>query len=364
MKTIAFFISPHGFGHAARAAGIMDALRTIDPSVRFEIFTRVPAVFFDDSAGPNVGYHELLSDVGLVQDTPTRENIPETLNALKKMYPLDPALIERLAATVTRLGCELVVCDISPMGIAVARAAGIPSVLVENFRWDWIYQHYLKFDHRFEDHIAYLQRISESADYLIQAEPVCLYREADLRTIPISRPPHTPVAEVQRTFGIPPGQKVIYVSMGGMQWDSSFLRGLQTHKEYFFIVSNGNVPTQRQDNMLFLNVQTYMPDILASCDTVISKLGYSTLAEIYYAGNPFGYITRPQFPESQVLQDFVHAEMQGLPIPETDFYSGGFVHLIDDLLTLPRIQRDPSSTGAQAAAQFISDVTEPSMNRH
>lgn len=356
MKNIAFFITPHGFGHAARAAGIMDAMRRIDPSVRFEIFTLVPKVFFVDSAGPNVGYHELLTDVGLVQETPTRENIPETLRALQKMYPFDPGLIERLAETINGLNCQLVVCDISPLGIAVAHAAGIPSVLVENFRWDWIYQHYLEFDQRFEPHIAYLQSIAESADYLIQAEPVCLYREANLRTIPISRPAHTPAADVRKTLGIVPDQKAIYISMGGMQWDPSFLHDLQRHKEYFFIASNGNMPSQRLDNMLFLNVQTYMPDVLAACDAVISKLGYSTLAEIYYAGIPFGYITRPQFPESQILQDFVHAEMQGLPVSETQFYSGEFVHLIDDLRALPRIQRDQTSTGAIAAAQFILEL--------
>jgi hypothetical protein len=46
---IAFFISPHGYGHAARAAGIMEALSGLDPLIRFELFTMVPRWFFADS---------------------------------------------------------------------------------------------------------------------------------------------------------------------------------------------------------------------------------------------------------------------------------------------------------------------------
>jgi UDP:flavonoid glycosyltransferase YjiC (YdhE family) len=356
MKNIAFFITPHGFGHAARAAGVTDALRGIDPSVRFEIFTTVPKVFFEDSAGANFGYHALLTDVGLVQDSPTRENLPETLHALQRMYPFDQDLIANLANTILRLQCQLVVCDIAPMGIAVARKAGIPSVLIENFRWDWIYQHYLKVNDQFNESINYIQDVFNIADHLIQAEPVCLRREADLRTIPICRSAHTPASEVRAQLGLTPRHKAIYVSMGGSNWDAGFLRDLPNHDEYFFIVTSGNASPHRQDNLLFLNVHTYMPDILAASDVVISKLGYSTLAEVYYAGIPFGYLTRPHFPESQTLQDFVHAEMQGMHISESQFYSGAFVDQLEELLSLPRIQRDHASTGADAAARFILNL--------
>jgi hypothetical protein len=49
IKRIAYFVSPHGFGHAARAAAVMEALSEIDTGVQFEIFTTVPFWFFRDS---------------------------------------------------------------------------------------------------------------------------------------------------------------------------------------------------------------------------------------------------------------------------------------------------------------------------
>jgi hypothetical protein len=36
-NSIAFFISPHGYGHAARACAVMAAMHELNPSIRFEI---------------------------------------------------------------------------------------------------------------------------------------------------------------------------------------------------------------------------------------------------------------------------------------------------------------------------------------
>ena len=45
-KTIAYFVSPHGFGHASRAAAVMEALHDLDSSLKFEIFTKEPSGYF------------------------------------------------------------------------------------------------------------------------------------------------------------------------------------------------------------------------------------------------------------------------------------------------------------------------------
>src|SRR2546430_2106058 len=39
----------------------------------------------------------------------------------------------------------LVIADVPPLGISAAHAAGIPSVIVSNFTWDWIYAYYPPF---------------------------------------------------------------------------------------------------------------------------------------------------------------------------------------------------------------------------
>lgn len=66
---ITYFVTPHGFGHAARAAAVMVALQEIDPAIQFDIFTQVPRWFFQDSLVRNEHYYDVRTDVGVVQAT-------------------------------------------------------------------------------------------------------------------------------------------------------------------------------------------------------------------------------------------------------------------------------------------------------
>ena len=47
---------------------------------------------------------------------------------LAEILPFPPQLIDDLARTIHDAGCERVFCDIAPMGVAVAQAAGLPAV--------------------------------------------------------------------------------------------------------------------------------------------------------------------------------------------------------------------------------------------
>ena len=55
----------------------------------------------------------------------------------------------------------------------------------------------------------------------------------------------------------------------------------------------------------------FHPDIVAASDGVVGKIGYSTLAEVYAAGVPYGFVPRPRFRESDVLSAFVQEQMSG-----------------------------------------------------
>ncbi|MDE3091936.1 MAG: hypothetical protein KGJ80_21395, partial [Chloroflexota bacterium] len=89
---IAFFISPHGFGHAARACAVMVSLHAIDPTFHFDIFTRVPRWFFADSLRGAFTYHALLTDIGLVQETALREDLAATVKSLNHFLPFNSRL--------------------------------------------------------------------------------------------------------------------------------------------------------------------------------------------------------------------------------------------------------------------------------
>jgi UDP:flavonoid glycosyltransferase YjiC (YdhE family) len=352
LTKLAFFISPHGFGHASRAAAVMNALANTD--IHFEIFTLVPRWFFQDSVAASFTYHSLLTDIGLAQETSLREDIPLTLHRLEQFLPFNDKLISDLAARVTKLKCALVVCDIAPLGIAIAREAGIPSALVENFTWDWIYKGYVQEDARFKQYIAYLRGVFRSADHHIQTEPVCDYWNAALVTPPVSRTPRTSRKEIRGQLGIPQRAKTVLITMGGIPEQHSFLGRLREIKNVSFIIPGTHRSIRQPDNLILLphRSQFYHPDLMNAADAVIGKAGYSTVAETYHAGIPFGYVQREKFREAAAMARFIQKQMRGIEITAAQFESGAWVSTLPDLLALPRIhRREPN--GAEQAANFI-----------
>ncbi|MDM8524441.1 hypothetical protein QUF80_13820 [Desulfococcaceae bacterium HSG8] len=364
---IAWFVSPHGFGHAARSAAIMAALLEIDDSIGFEIFTKVPSWFFQKPLSGYFDYHSLLTDIGLVQKDPLHEDLTETIQSLDSFLPFDPSRIADLCRFVNQLKCSLIVCDIAPVGIAAARHAGIPSILIENFTWDWIYEWY---GLQMEPYMNYLQAIFRSADYHIQTEPVCCPCEADLTTLPVSRKSRVSGWKIREKLKIPTNKKMIMITMGGVLSDSQsffrkhFLKKLAYQDNMYFVIPGvGQCPeTIRNTVLLPHNSDFFHPDLINACDAVVGKAGYSTIAEVYHAGVPFGYISRPFFRESGVLTSFIEKQMSGLPIEEADFQDGKWVSHLEKLLSLPRLQRNEPN-GSEQAAQFIYNLVSCPLQR-
>lgn len=356
---VACFISPHGFGHAARAAGIMAALHEIDSSIRFEIFTTVPSWFFQSSLCRPFTYHSLLTDIGFMQRTPLREDLDRTLQCLNDFLPFDHSQISSLGRLIKRLSCKLIICDIAPMGIVVAKEAGIPSVLVENFTWDWIYQEYTSCDLRMEKHVPYLRSLFHAADHHVQTEPVCRYRAADLTVLPISRKPRTPAGQIREELGLSYDSKVVMITMGGIRQHYAFIDELAHQRDVHFVVPGGSQSMEIRDSLVLLPHRSdfFHPDLINACDAVVGKLGYSTLAEAYHTGVPFGYISRRSFPESEILAAYVEREMPGIAIEESEFQAGTWTLHLQDLLALPRIQRS-GPNGAEQVARFVHTLLE------
>jgi hypothetical protein len=357
LKNVAFFVTPHGFGHAGRAAAVMGALQRLDPRLQFHIFTETPEWFFRDSlAGPFV-YYPWPTDVGMVQQDPLHEDVLETVRRLDEFLPFDPAKIGALEEQVSGTGCELVLCDIAPLGLAVARAAGIPSVLIENFTWDWIYEGYAGEDSRMNKHAEYMRRVFEIADYRIQTEPVSVRRPANLVTPPVSRPARVPRAETRGKLGLPGNARAVLITMGGMKSEHDFSSRLKEQHGVYFVIPGGRESALVKDNLVLLPHRSrfFHPDLINACDVVIGKVGYSTVAEVYDAGAPFGYIPRSRFRESAALIAFAHERMSGIEIPQERFETGAWLSDLEELLALPR-KRRTEPNGAEVAASFISGI--------
>jgi hypothetical protein len=353
-RGIACFITPHGFGHAARAAAVVGGLHELVPDLHPHLFTTVPRWFFSESMRMDFTLHRLETDVGLVQRGPLGEDLPATVARLRVLYPPDDALVARLASRLSGLGCRLVLCDISPLGIAVGRAAGLPCVLVENFTWGWIYRGCAAREPGLLPFAELLDGLVDGADLRLQAQPVCLPVSGATQVGPISRRPRTSRGATRDLLGMAARSPAVLVTMGGIPHSGFAMKPLLDVPRVEFILAGAARRRQRVGNVLMLPHHSglYHPDLVAAADAVVGKIGYSTVAESCRSRVPYGFVPREGFRESAVLARWLVGRSRGLRLDPAAFASGEWVHRIPDLLDLGR-PRERFPDGARQAARLI-----------
>jgi hypothetical protein len=146
------------------------------------------------------------------------------------------------------------------------------------------------------------------------------------------------------------------ITMGGIQLNFSFLKTQASPKDILFVVPGLKAQEDLPGNIIPLphHSDFFHPDLVAASDAVIGKVGYSTLAEAYGAGKPFGYIPRRGFRESPVLEKFILDNMAGVEIPEDLFMYGDWDEKANQLLNL-QTNSPNNPNGADQIAEFFID---------
>jgi hypothetical protein len=232
----------------------------------------------------------------------------------------------------------------------------VPGVLVENFTWDFIYAAYFAAAPGLRAHADYFQKIYPQADLRLQTEPLCRPATGATRVPPIARTPRTAPAEIRRRLQIPEGAPMVLLSMGGVPDRFQFLSRLPEHIAPYIVVPGANHGSSPHPKVILLPTHSdyFHPDLLHAADLLIGKAGYSSLAEAYLSGTPFGYIPRPQSPESPALEQFIRTQLSSHPIGAEAYQEGGWLSLLPDLLNLPR-SRPPEENGADTVARLLME---------
>lgn len=355
MGRLAYFVSPHGLGHAARSAAVLSSLSELRPDLRPHIFTTVRKSFWHDSLQGSFDLLDAVTDVGLVQLNPLEEDPLATRLALDRLRPFSETA-RPLAEVLERLECRCVVSDISPIGLAAARLAGLPSVLVENFTWDWIYQAYFEAQPKLSDIATEMAELFESADLRIQTRPVCQPAAGAMTVAPVSRRARTKPAAVRGALELDE-RPIVLVTMGGHAWDPGFVEPLARAPELNFVAFAGTPRIERIGNTLLLPERSpvFLPDLVAAAEVVVGKLGYSTVAEAWAAGTRYVYVPRSRFPEGPVLAEFVRSELPSVEIEPTSFTSGAWIRALPGLLEQERPPRQVKN-GADEIARELAGM--------
>ncbi len=304
---LAVYVSGHGFGHSTRTAEVLRAVRERAPDLPIAVTTSAPSFLFEGVVAPPLELRPVAGDVGLVQQDALVIDEEGTAAAWRAFVSDWDARLAAEAEWLRRSGARLVLGDIPPLAFAAADAAGLPSVALGNFSWDWIYRHLGR----------RVPALNAAADWAADA-----YRHAgtllrlpfagDLRAfreiedVPlVARQPRVGRTEARRRLGL--DGVVVLLSFGGAGWPGLRLAALGRLTQFLFLVTgatmDGGPPgnTRRLDGAMLAAAGLEYPDLVAAADVVVTKPGYGIVTDCIGARTRLVYTDRGDFPEYPIL---------------------------------------------------------------
>jgi L-arabinokinase len=377
LTTLVFYISGHGFGHASRVIELINALLARRDDLRVVIRTGAPRWLFDLTIGGRdaslarrVEVYAVETDTGIVQFDSLHLDAHETVRRAREFMRTFEQRLQAEMDAIAPQRASMVVADIPALGVAVGKRAGLPTVALGNFTWDWIYSGY-------RDATDIAEAIGarySSADAALRLPMHGGFDTFDrVVDIPfIARRSTRDPAETRRALALPEDERIVLVSFGGYGLDSLDLGALARLDGYAALVSGtmplADVPAGlgqgRRGSLLPFDERAMYAaglryeDLVRCVDVVITKPGYGIISECVANDTALLYTSRGHFIEYDVLVREMPRFVRSRFIDHDDLFSGRWTPHLDALLSQPAPAERPAVNGADVAAEYLLDMIE------
>jgi L-arabinokinase len=368
---IVFYVSGHGFGHASRTIEVINAILARRPETRIGVRTAAPRWLFDLTVKGKVAFSTLECDTGVVQVDALSLDEADTIRRASAFHS---DLVTR-AASETRilreLGAGLIVGDIPPLAFAVGAAAGIPSVGLGNFTWDWIYSEYPRV--RLAPSLLPTIRGAYAKASMALRLPMSAGFEtfSNVKDIPfVARHATRTRDEVCKLLRLPTDKPLVLMSFGGYGLPGLDTDGLSKFKKYTVVTAASmpvgrtrkeTPPAERKGSFISINEEAMYDagvryeDLVGASVAVVTKPGYGIISECIANDAAVLYTSRGHFPEYDVLVEEMPKYTRSAFISQEDLFAGKWETHLDKLLAQPRSKnyKKPDTNGADVAADLL-----------
>jgi len=364
---VVFYISGHGFGHAARQIEIINALLARAPELPVIIRTGAePRLFARTLIGPAV-FQAVDVDTGAIQRGGLDVDVPATIDAAAAFHRDIDRRADVEAQALHAAGARAVVGDIPPLAFVAAARAGVPSFGVSNFTWDWIYDGY-------GDDLA-------RAPWLVPRLRAC-YADATeawrmplwggfesfrtIRDLPfVARHARHARDDVRAALRLPAREPLVLVSFGSYGAGGIDLpaaarslasRGAGGETVARVMIVSNDPPVSA--DVVHVSEATLdaarlrYEDLVAACDIVCSKPGYGIISECVANGARLLYTSRGRFREYDVFVRDMDRYLPAAFIEQDALKAGRWRDAVRGLLRQPAPPRPPTN-GADVAVDWL-----------
>jgi len=364
---IVAYVSGHGYGHATRVGEVLRRVRALEPRMPLAVVTSGPQRLYSRAVPEPLEFRHLECDVGLVQKDALAMDEPATVDRWRAFVDRDGERVAGEARWLREKGARVVLGDIPPLAFAASAEAGVPSVGLSNFSWDWIYRYMSR---RFPG-------LAEAADWAGAAYRQCglllqLPFAGDLSAFPrreeiplVARRPSSSRDEARKRLDLPDGRLAL-ISFGGLglpRFDPGVLAQIEGWDFLLTGIDRAGAanPTDGPANATGIDLGRlgalgldYI-DIVGAVDVVITKPGYGIVSDAIGARTRLVYTERGDFPEYPILVEEMARWLPSRHVSNADLLAGRVGPILDEVLAMP-FPPPPDMSGADRAARRLLEA--------
>ena len=353
-RRLAYYITPHGFGHAVRSLEVMNQLLLRAPDLEIIIVSTIPEFLFNQNLQRSLSVRARQLDIGLVQQDSLRFDLFATLRGLQSLHADRTHLVSEETNFLETSGIQAVICDIPFLPFAAASQAGIPAIGISNFTWDWIYQAYIPSDSRWASLVNWIRKSYEKCDLFLQ-----LPMHGDCSACPrvqdvplVARRAQRDRDETRKILKLNSERKVYLVSFASLELTETAQKRVQDINHALFLYKHP-LSFHFSNGICLDDLPLSYEDVVAAVDGVITKPGYGIVADCLAHSTPVIYTDRGVFPEYDILVQEMSKELTAVYLSSEDLYGGKWRTAISELENKPRHESTIPCNGAEVCAEVI-----------
>lgn len=289
-------------------------------------------------------------DVGVEQSDDVTVDLDATRERLER-WQGDLGHVVRREVRRLEGAFDLVLGDVPSPAFDAAKRAGIRSVAVANFSWDWIYS-----ELGFAEASAVAAAGYASAGLLLEATPFGPMPAFPVREPVglIAREPSLRRTAARESLGVSHEQSLVVLAFQPASAPPLTLPPSRPGR--VFAAPAGFPGVGSRADFRALPGAVSFPDALAAADVVVGKPGYGLIGDVEASGVRFLYVPRPGFPENAVLEAHLGGRPGTMALPSTQLASGAWEEGLAYLEVSPRPARADVGGAARAARAIAAHV--------
>jgi hypothetical protein len=344
-------ISHHGFGHLAQAGPVLHALHGLAPRLDLTVWSGLGTSTLRSRMPFPFRHRAEAADVGLAMFDPLRVDLVRSLAHYRDFHRDWEHRVAQEADWLRAQGFQGVFSDVAYLPLAAAARAGIPGLALCSLNWRDIAGAYLADADGMGGILQTMTDAYRSARCFLRPTPAMAMAWLDNAEAiePIVTRAPARREDMARALGPRAKTKWVLVGFGGIGY-----RGRLPSVPGVTWLAPDDWPGDRPDLVPFRQLGWPYMDLLASCDALVTKVGYGSFVEAVAHGTPVLYLDRPDWPESPALTEWLHEKGVCARLAETELFSPRVAEALERLLSSPR--KPPLEMhGAAEAAHRIRD---------